>query len=142
MCHEDEKDEKSLNQLREGVSTLPFLRYLFYNVESSLESADAEIMTSYASLVNDSKIKVRFLTNILEEHDRTRLLLDQILPGPLEERRPRFYRTLHARDQDLTLLHKHQIRLLRQWRQGGQDKDLTELLVVVNAIASGQRTTG
>ncbi|HCP37844.1 MAG TPA: phosphoenolpyruvate carboxylase [Verrucomicrobiales bacterium] len=137
-----EKDEKSLNQLREGVSTLPFLRYLFYNVESSLESADAEIMTSYASLVNDSKIKVRFLTNILEEHDRTRLLLDQILPGPLEERRPRFYRTLHARDQDLTLLHKHQIRLLRQWRQGGQDKDLTELLVVVNAIASGQRTTG
>ena len=137
-----EKDENVLNQLREGVSTLHFLRYLFYNVESSLESADKEIMTSYASLVTDPEIKDQFLTNILSEHERTRLMLDQILTGPLEERRPRFFRTLHARDQDLTLLHEHQIRLLRQWRKTGQGSDLTELLVVVNAIASGQRTTG
>jgi phosphoenolpyruvate carboxylase len=137
-----QKDEGVLDQLRDGISNLPFLRYLFYNVETSLESADQRIMTAYASLVTHPKIKDQFLTNILGEHDRTRSMLDQVLRGPLEERRPRFFRTLHARDQDLTLLHEHQIRLLRQWRKDGQDQDLTELLVVVNAIASGQRTTG
>lgn len=137
-----ENDADALNRLRHGISKLPFLRYLFYNVESSLESADKDIMSSYASLVNDPEIKTLFLSNILEEHERTRSMLTQVLQGPLEKRRPRFFRTLHARDQDLTLLHEHQIRLLRQWRENGHDQDLTELLVVVNAIASGQRTTG
>ena len=70
------------------------------------------------------------------------MMLNQILQGPLDERRPRFFRTLHARDQDLTLLHEHQIQLLRKWRADGKAEHLTELLVVVNAIASGQRTTG
>ncbi len=137
-----EQDENVLNRLREGITKLPFLRYLFYNVESSLESADRDIMSSYASLVSDPELRSRFLENILQEHERTRTMLDNILQGPLEERRPRFFRTLHARDQDLTLLHHHQIQLLSQWRSSGKQEYLTELLVVVNAIASGQRTTG
>ena len=137
-----DRDDTALLRLRDGIRNLPFLRYLFYNVESSLESADKEIMTAYASLVSAPQLRNRFLDDILGEHDKTRMMLNKIIEGPLEERRPRFFRTLHARDQDLTLLHEHQIRLLRQWRGNGRDEHLTELLVVVNAIASGQRTTG
>jgi len=136
------EDEDFLAALGKGIHQLPFLRYLFYNVESSLESCDAEIMKAYASLVTDASLRERFLNMILSEHQKTRELLNQAMESTLEKRRPRFYRTLHARDRDLKLLHERQIELLKSWRRDQKPEQLTELLVVVNAIASGQRTTG
>ena len=131
-----------IQTLRQGIAEYPFLRYLIYNVESSLESADIEIMKSYADLVPDPELRDRCMSIILDEHARTRRLLDATFNGPLEKRRPRFFKTLHARDHDLKLLHHRQIALLKNWRKEPHPDMLTELLVVVNAIASGQRTTG
>jgi len=131
-----------IQTLRQGIARYPFLRYLIYNVESSLESADIEIMKSYADLVPDIGLRDRCMSIILDEHARTRRLLDATFNGPLEKRRPRFFKTLHARDHDLKLLHHRQIELLKNWRKEPNPDVLTELLVVVNAIASGQRTTG
>jgi phosphoenolpyruvate carboxylase len=80
------------------------------------------------------------------EFNRTRRELDTILGGTLRNRRPRFYKTLQARDEGLNVLHADQIRLLRQWRATESEKDRNEqlpaLLLTVNAIASGLRTTG
>ena len=61
-----------------------------------------------------------------------------------KERRPRFYETIKKREAPLTQLHRRQIELLRHTRSADQvDAETTEkLLRVVNAIASGLRTTG
>jgi phosphoenolpyruvate carboxylase len=58
-------------------------------------------------------------------------------------------RTLKLRDAGLRALHMRQVSLLRRWRDlraGGRGADadalLPTLLLSVNAIASGLRTTG
>ena len=135
-------DPTFLDLLTEKIPQTPFLEYVLVNVESSLESADVEIMRDYASLVVDGAIADRFLEIILEEYQRTRQLIQRVMSGPLQHRRPRFYSTLHARDLNLKMLHKHQIKLLQAWREKPTEALLTESLLVVNAIASGQRTTG
>ena len=129
-------------RLAKDVIRIPFLGYLFYNLEASLESADIDIMRDYSGLVRNKSLRSEFLEIILAEHRRTHHWLQRLHKLPITERRPRFHRTLHARDAGLRLLHQHQIKLLRQWRKTQSDKTLNELLVVVNAIASGQRTTG
>lgn len=128
--------------LSTDFQTQSFVRYLIFNLESSLESSDTSIFTEYASLVQDEALRQNFLERILEEHRRTFEGLKHLLKEPMKIRRPRFYRTLHARDVGLRRLHHRQIHLLREWRKTLDDNLLTELLVVVNGIASGQRTTG
>lgn len=75
--------------------------------------------------------------------------MQRVLGGEIEKRRPRFYKTVHSRDAGLRVLHAEQIRLLRAWRDALHAKRddeaaalLPELLLTVNAIASGLRTTG
>ncbi len=67
----------------------------------------------------------------------------------MDERRPRMLKTLSVRAQALRVLHFQQIELLRRWRglKSAEDETaanelLPELLLSINAIASGLRTTG
>ncbi|WP_322512466.1 phosphoenolpyruvate carboxylase, partial [Chloroflexus sp.] len=67
---------------------------------------------------------------------------------PLAQRRPLVAETLARRQIGLAPLHRRQIALIRQWRAQQAAKDLaaeetlTDLLLLVNAIAAGLRTTG
>lgn len=136
-------------QLADGWTVWPFLRYVLFNVESTLESACKETMQAYAALVTDESLRARFLTRILSEYKRTREQLGVLLGGELAQRRPRFYRTLHSRDDALRILHREQVTLLREWREASRSNSqarsellLPRLLLSINAIASGLRTTG
>ncbi|MGC9452346.1 MAG: phosphoenolpyruvate carboxylase [Oceanipulchritudo sp.] len=124
----------------------PFLRYVLFNVESGLASANPVWMKAYSGLVEDPGIRRRLMGRVTREYNRTRRELDAILGGSLHKRRPRFHKTLQDREKGLNILHHEQIRLLRQWRackSGKQRNDLLpDLLLTVNAIASGLRTTG
>ena len=58
-------------------------------------------------------------------------------------------KTLGIREEPLRVLHLHQITLLRKWRGLQQSGDgaaaeamLPDILLSINAIASGLRTTG
>ena len=128
--------------MKAGWADWPFLRYLVYNLEASLESANEIWMSAYADLVGGNEVRLRFLGVILAEYRRTKHWVAELSGGSLPERRPRFYRTLHARDEGLKLLHQEQLRLLRQWRETQEEGLLRLLLLNVNAIASGLRTTG
>lgn len=136
------EDAGGFERLRTGWSRWTFLRYVVFNVESCLESASEDWMRAYAELVEDGGVRERFLGRILEEYRRTRHWVSVLAGGPLPERRPRFYRTLHARDAGLAVLHRDQIRRLREWRREPDEARLQALLLNVNAIASGLRTTG
>lgn len=126
----------------------PILRNAIYNVETSLASADLELMAEYASLVESRSIRKRHYDVIAEEYKRTERMIDQIFDAPREKRRPRMIKTLALRNAGLQRLHRHQIRLLREWRALRKTDEkkaaeiLPDVLLSVNAIAAGLRTTG
>ena len=126
-----------------------FLRYVITNVDSSLASANEDTMRAYAALVPDEALRERFLGMIFAELERTRSAVRELFQGPFAARRPRMARTLDIREEPLRVLHFQQISLLREWRarlaggdQSGAEMMIPDLLISVNAIASGLRTTG
>lgn len=123
----------------------PFLRYVLFNIESGLASANPDWIHRYSELVRGEKARARLRERVLEEYRRTKDELDRILGSPLQQRRPRFYKTLLDRENGLDVLHREQVRLLADWRGNGSDPEderVPSLLLTVNAIASGLRTTG
>ena len=89
----------------------------------------------------------RFQEMIFEEFSQTKMMLKLLFGQELSERRPRMHKTLQLRAEGLRMLHRQQVSLLRQWRELGEDctkreEMLPQLLLSVNAIASGLRTTG
>jgi phosphoenolpyruvate carboxylase len=72
-------------------------------------------------------------------------MMSLVFGGALEKRRPRMLKTLALRDSGLRALHVHQTKLLAEWRAAepaAKNRLLPEVLLSINAIASGLRTTG
>jgi phosphoenolpyruvate carboxylase len=143
------RDKNAFATFAEQAHSWPFLRYVLTNVETNLASASLEIMEEYASLVSDASIRDSIFGRIKEEYLRTGRMLDLAFGSPVAQRRPRMHRTLELRDAGLRTLHKHQVSMLRRWRilrsngdQTAADALLPSLLLTINAIASGLRTTG
>lgn len=140
------KDPALFAEMRRGLRESPVLYYVLANVETNLASADLEIMCAYADLVGDSAVRERFMGEITAEFERARVMLDDVFQGSIEDRRPRMLKTLRMRADALRLLHQRQIRLLRSWRTAESPEEIERLLprvlLSVNAIASGLRTTG
>jgi phosphoenolpyruvate carboxylase len=144
-----ELSEDQLAEMRDQIRTWPFLYYVLTNIESSIASTDAELMALYAGLVEDDGLRERFMTIIMDEWNLTREMLEKLRGAPMAERRPRMLKTLHLRAEALRVLHLQEIQLLRKWRalkaagdEAGAEKMLPDLLLSINAIASGLRTTG
>jgi len=124
--------------------------YVLTNVETNLASVDPTIFRSYAGLVEDRKIQKAFTREIVSEFNLTRKMLNDVFGGKeLEARRPRMVKTLKVRDNGLRILHDQQIELLQKWRRHNKSNNrkaaremLPDLLLSINAIASGLRTTG
>ncbi|MBN8421546.1 MAG: phosphoenolpyruvate carboxylase [Verrucomicrobia bacterium] len=143
------EDPKSYATLAAALPGSAFLRYVLTNIESSLVSANTDLMRAYADLVEDSAVRDRFLGTILSEYEATRGIIDDLFQGTFEGRRPRLAYTLNIREEPLKVLHHQQIALLREWRglvaaekTEAADAMVTDLLISINAIASGLRTTG
>ncbi len=127
----------------------PPLVYAFGNASTSILTADAELMRAYAGLVEDERLRDRFLQPILGEYAATRAALEELQCGALEAHRPTLTRSIELRSPALRVLHHQQIGLIRQWREAQRQGDeaaaealLPRLLLLVNAIASGLGTTG
>lgn len=137
--------EKLAGQVRH----LAFPRYVVTNIDSSIASSNEEIMRAYAGLVPDEELRDRFLGIILDEFHRTRDAVKDLFAADFVTRRPRMARTLEIREEPLRMLHAQQVSLLREWRalvakgdESGAEAMIPDLLISVNAISSGLRTTG
>ncbi|CAN5903076.1 phosphoenolpyruvate carboxylase [soil metagenome] len=135
--------------LIENAPASNFLRYVLTNVDGSIVSTNEEIMQAYGSLVPDEEIRERFVSMIVNEFHRTKKYLGEVLHRGFDSRRPRMARTLAIREAPLRVLHFQQIALLKQYRAlvtsgdiAGAEAMVPDLLVSINAIASGLRTTG
>ncbi len=142
-------DAAAFGEIKARLKESPFVSYVLTNIESSLVSANAEMMKLYASLVPDAEVRERFLGTILAEFERTRLVLEDLFEGTFAARRPRLAYTLEIREEPLKVLHTQQIHLIKDWRariQAGQTESaegmMPDLLISINALASGLRTTG
>jgi phosphoenolpyruvate carboxylase len=134
--------------LKNAVDFNPF-RYIITNASSALALTDIDIMHSYAGLVQDSDIRDTFINTILHELHLSREMLERLYGQKLHERRERMYTMIGYRSERLRPLHLRQIDMLQQWRNynldgntGKADKLLPDMLLVLNAIASGLGTTG
>ena len=144
-------DPSAYRALRDSSADHAFLRYVLTNVESSLASANLDIMTSYADLCKDESLRDHVLTRVREEFELTRAQLAAFFGKDFLLRRPRLHKTLALRDAPLVQLHDQQISLLREWRGAdrpvhSQDKEFNRLFLAlqltINAISSGLRETG
>jgi phosphoenolpyruvate carboxylase len=120
-----------------------------HNVEFGVVAADTGLMAEYAALVENAALRARFLGLILEEYERTRNVLEELFGGDRQAQRPRLRQAVEIRRHALLRLHREQIALLRAWREAVREERaedagrlLTSLLVTVNAIAGGLKTTG
>lgn len=126
----------------------PILNYVLNNVETTVASASREVMDMYMDLVEDGGVRDYFKKLIMSEHEKTEYYLTKLLGGTFSERRPHASRTILLRDKSLLSLHKLQVKNLRQWRKHKDQPDqlsgqyLDQLLLTINAIASGLRNTG
>lgn len=136
------QDAHSWELLKGRLSFWPAASYLFLNIETSLHSAHADIMTMYASLCPDPSLREQFLRDILHEFQLSKDLVADLLGGAFSARRPRMFKTLSLREPPLADLHERQVSLLAEWRASKDETTLQELLLVTNAIAGGLRTTG
>lgn len=128
--------------LQEEIQEWHFLNYLIKNIETGLYSASPKIYSLYAELVEDKNLKKRILSFIDEEYNKTKEVLFELRGKSIEEARPTLFETLQLREASLEILHLKQIEYLIEWRKSKDESVLEELLVTVNAIASGLRTTG
>jgi phosphoenolpyruvate carboxylase len=134
--------------LQHDVRNYSFLYYVLSNVETNISSADLSIMKDYSELVTDPEIRERIFGIISTEFEQAREQLRKVFGGSLEERRPRMGKTLLLRARALALLHEQQIATLKEWRAAQRDNPtkaealLPRVLLSINAIASGLRTTG
>ena len=127
----------------------PFLRFVLTNAETNLSSAERTIMAQYATLCPSKEQVTSVFKRIMEEFDLAQMMLKEVLGSDSAERRPRFTMTHQIRADALLALHTQQVTLLRDWREALSAEDqqsterlLVDLLVCINAIASGLRTTG
>jgi phosphoenolpyruvate carboxylase len=145
---EDPSAFERLAQCKRERSWAP-LHYIVSNAATSALSADPEVMERYVSLVADTTLRERMMVLIRDEHARTRAMLEAVYGTALSSARPHLSRALERRRVALNVLHRLQVTLLRRWRarlsegENRQAKNLLlELLVTVNAIASGLGATG
>lgn len=144
-----ENDPAAFTRLGEELSRWMFPHYVLTNIEASIASTDLGLMRRYAGLVHDEAIRSRIMEKIEAEWNCTRDMLERLRGRAMAERRPRMLRTLRLRHDALEVLHLQEIDLLRRWRalrddgkESAADELLPDLLLSINAIASGLRTTG
>ena len=119
------------------------------NVDTSLAATDEHIMTLYAQLVEEPKVKTDILGMLLNELKLTREMMLDLLQSPISERRVSHHNSTQLRAEALYPLHREQVKLLRAWRMAQNERDteragevLQGLLRSVNAIANAMGTTG
>jgi len=137
------------NQLKEFVIHDVLVRYIFTNIDTSLAATDEDIMSVYATLVEDAECRTVILKKITAELQKLKKMMGLIIQRPMVARRSNHYYSTLLRAEPLVYLHRYQVMLLAKWRKlkaaGEHEKEepvLLEILKSINAIANAIGNTG
>ncbi|MBE0653466.1 MAG: phosphoenolpyruvate carboxylase, partial [Bacteroidales bacterium] len=138
---------QKFTKLKDLIKTDNLIRYIFTNIDTSLNATDESIMANYASLVQSEAIRSKILKKIEDELHLTREMMSKLIERPIEVRRENHYYSTILRAEALNYLHDSQIKLLKAWRTPNNsikenESLLVKLLKNINAIANAMGNTG
>ena len=126
----------------------PFLKYLLIQIESNLLNSDVEIMKKFAYQVQDTQTRQDLMELILTDYQICNQKIEGIMEGTIEDRRVSKLENIKLRNDALRKLHEIQIDYLVKWRSirntdpQQSDQYLLQLLLLVNALSGGLKSTG
>ena len=139
---------KDFERLKQLNKEWPFLKYRLIQIESNLLAADVDIMNNFANLVQDDFTRLELMELILTDYQTCVQQIQNIMDEPVEIRRISKLENIKLRKNALRELHAIQIDTLSNWRAiKKSDTELREtyliqLLVLVNALSGGLKSTG
>lgn len=141
-----EKPE-DFQELKANMDTWPFLRFLIIQTETNLILSKKEMMNLYGNLDENNEEREIFMSKILNDFDNAFSLIEELFDESATTRRLGQYDNMNWRNDKLNILHKLHIRYLKEWRttdnnSSENEKTLTKLLSIINALSSGLKNTG
>ncbi len=137
------RGQEGVKLLREMYANWRLFGLIIDEVEKSLAFVDAEVMRSYAGLLNDAETRDKFHLKIISEYE---LSVEKILlitgESKLAERFPRFSRKLDRRGDILKQVGLAQVELVKRYREQDKQEDLVALLLSINCVSAGLGWTG
>ena len=141
--HSDDFEE-----LQKSAKDWPFLKYSLIQIETNLLHADPKIMQRFADLITEREVKEGLMELISTDYYASKESIETIMDAPIEQRRISRLENNKLRNNSLEILHHIQLDLLKEWRAlKGKDAKaadalLPKLLLLVNALAGGLKSTG
>lgn len=145
LIEEHPKDFKTLKEL---AQTWPFLKYGLIQIETNILNSDSNIMKTFAELVPDQSVQTELMQLILTDYEASWKQIENIMGKKVESRRVSRLQDNHLRNDALQVLHTLQIDYLKHWRnirthdEAESQAYLLKLLLLVNALAGGLKSTG
>lgn len=143
-----EQYPSEFEELKRLSAEWPFLKYSLISIESNLLNSDTDIMNAFADLVPDKQTKQKIMDLILDDYRTSLEKIEEIMGASAEVRRISKFENNKLRNDALKLLHEIQIDYLIKWRsilktdKKRNDHYLLQLLLLVNALAGGLKSTG
>lgn len=142
-------DQARIDILRTMYADWPFFRAITDNLQLDLAKADMGIAALYASLVEDDALRDTIFSEIRADHARaTHWLCTYTGQQALLDHTPVIQRSIERRNPYVDPLNFIQVGLLRQLRHADAERDpqydaiLRAVMMTVNGIAAGMKTTG
>lgn len=139
---------EDFRQLKEAVESWPFLKYQLIQIETNLLNADEGVMRNFAQLVKEVEVREALLELLLQDKKKGKEIIASLLGGATEQRRITQIKNVELRGSGLAALHNIQINYLKQWRNlrstnpEQAEAILPKLLMLINAISGGLKSTG
>jgi phosphoenolpyruvate carboxylase len=135
-------------KLKQLTNDWPFLKYSLIQIESNLLNSDTEIMNAFANQLEDPQTKQELMDLILTDYMIGLQKIEELTEASLEERRISKLENIKLRNDALRVLHEIQLDYLIKWRKlletdpKQSNQYLLQLLLIVNALSGGLKSTG
>jgi phosphoenolpyruvate carboxylase len=148
LANLEANNHDDFERLKPLAKEWPFLKYLFIQIESNLLRSDGKIMNKFAELVPDQQARREMMDLIATDYEKCLAIIQEIMGEPLETRRVSKLLDITMRKDALNVLHDIQIDYLTHWRNIREtnaeeaNQYLLQLLLLVNALSGGLKSTG
>ncbi|PGV49426.1 phosphoenolpyruvate carboxylase [Bacillus sp. AFS037270] len=136
---------ENLQLLQQMYAKWPFFQSTIDNLNMALMKADITTAKEYLTLVEDKTIAERIFTNILEEYEKTKVILLKITgDSELLDHTPNIKESVYRRNPYVDPLNFLQVELIKELRKQEEPNEdiLTEVLLTISGISAGLRNTG
>ncbi|WP_299365174.1 phosphoenolpyruvate carboxylase [Winogradskyella sp.] len=142
------QNPEDYNRLQTLAKDWPFFKYLLIQVETNLLNVDTEIMHVFSEMVEDENTKEELMQLVLNDFEKCLEIIQDIMGESSDTRRIAATENKKLRDSSLKALHKIQVDYIKKWRELRKahspegERYLLQLLLLVNALSGGLKSTG